>query len=171
MDGVRVCSRCQTEKSVSEFDKRRGDRARQFKAWCRDCHRKYHAWYMGRVYKRDPKAWIDKQHARHAANPIRNMVACAKRRAKKVSIEFSITVADLIMPTHCPLLGIPLIVSNGNSGPNSPSLDRIVPERGYVPGNVWIISHKANTIKSNASLEELLKLAHNLNQALFKAAA
>jgi UDP-N-acetylenolpyruvoylglucosamine reductase len=40
--------------------------------------------------------------------------------------------------------------------PNAPSLDRIDSARGYVPGNVQVVSHKANTMKSNASTEELI---------------
>ena len=45
---------------------------------------------------------------------------------------------------------------------DSYSLDKIIPELGYVKGNVWIISNKANAIKSNASLEELKLLVKNL---------
>ena len=43
--------------------------------------------------------------------------------------------------------------------PSSPSLDRIIPELGYVPGNVQVISHQANTMKSNATLKELKAFA------------
>lgn len=40
----------------------------------------------------------------------------------------------------------------------SPTLDRIHPDIGYVPGNVMVISAKANRMKNNASLEELKAL-------------
>lgn len=39
--------------------------------------------------------------------------------------------------------------------PNSPSLDRIVPERGYVAGNLRVISNRANTLKNNATIDEM----------------
>jgi hypothetical protein len=42
---------------------------------------------------------------------------------------------------------------------NSPSLDKIKPEYGYIKGNVCIISNKANTIKNNVNYEELYKVA------------
>lgn len=51
-------------------------------------------------------------------------------------------------------------------GPESPTLDKIIPALGYVPGNVWVISHRANTIKSDASLEELKTLTANLEKKL-----
>jgi hypothetical protein len=38
------------------------------------------------------------------------------------------------------------------------SLDRIVPELGYVKGNIAVISNRANSLKSNATLEELERL-------------
>ena len=79
----------------------------------------------------------------------------AKNRAKAAGIEFSIEMADIVVPPACPALGIPLVVATGHAKDTSPSLDRIDPNKGYVPGNVQVISHKANTIKSNASLVEL----------------
>jgi hypothetical protein len=75
-------------------------------------------------------------------------------------VEFSITKDDVFLPKVCPVLGIPLEVGTGN-GPigTSPTLDRIVPDKGYVPGNVAVISHRANTLKSDGTPEELLAVA------------
>jgi hypothetical protein len=70
-------------------------------------------------------------------------------------------VEDIVIPLHCPVLGLPLYRNSGGAaqGPNSPSLDRIDPALGYVQGNVKVISSRANAIKSNASPEELLRVA------------
>jgi hypothetical protein len=38
---------------------------------------------------------------------------------------------------------------------SSPSLDKIIPSRGYVKGNVMVVSSKANLMKSDASVTEL----------------
>jgi hypothetical protein len=69
------------------------------------------------------------------------------------------------------LLGVKLEWSTlrGNGGillPNSPSLDRIDPSKGYVKGNVWIVSHRGNTIKNDATHDELKAIAANTGRAL-----
>jgi hypothetical protein len=93
------------------------------------------------------------------------MVRAARCRAKKSRIPFNISYADIIIPDKCPYLSIPIILPNyvlGSCGPssrNAPSLDRIVPEKGYVVGNVEVISHLANTMKQDASIEQLQQFA------------
>ena len=85
----------------------------------------------------------------------------AKVRAKNKSIEFSIEPSDITIPDVCPILGIELFCTSGRSGAfrNSPSLDKIDPNRGYTKDNIWVISQMANTMKSNASIEDLKKFA------------
>lgn len=78
-----------------------------------------------------------------------------KSKAKKSGIPFNIDVSDIIMPEFCPVLGIKLEVSAGYHKAGSPSVDRIIPELGYVKGNVVVISWRANHLKNNASIEEL----------------
>jgi hypothetical protein len=91
--------------------------------------------------------------------PQRYMLKSARTRAKKKDIEFNITEEDIIIPTYCPILGIKLRDSLGKGTPggvdSSPSLDRINPNKGYIVGNVQVLSHKANMMKSNATAEEL----------------
>ena len=89
------------------------------------------------------------------------MVRSARHRAEKAGVPFSITKDDIVIPTHCPILGIPLVHGRGRKGPteHSPSLDRVRPEEGYVPGNVIVISQRANRIKSDASIQELRDVA------------
>ena len=85
-------------------------------------------------------------------HPLRGLLASAKWRAKQDSIPFDIVEADISIPSHCPVLGIPLFKSMGCESkhqPNSPSLDRLIPELGYVRGNVAVISFKANMLKSD----------------------
>lgn len=92
------------------------------------------------------------------------MVRSARRRALLKGIPFDIDYTDIHIPEYCPLLGIKLNkhIGEGVGFDDSPSLDKIVPELGYVKGNVWIISDRANRIKSDASLEELQLLVRNL---------
>ena len=84
----------------------------------------------------------------------------AKGRAKRKGVPFTITLDDVPpIPEACPVLGIPLRINNTAARGDSPSLDRIVPQLGYVPGNVMWISHRANSIKSDATPAELRAVA------------
>jgi hypothetical protein len=86
----------------------------------------------------------------------------AKRRAEENGIPFNIKLSDVVIPTHCPLLpSLKLCKGNKTTEPTSPSLDRKIPSLGYVKGNVWVISHRANTIKNDATREELMEIATN----------
>lgn len=108
---------------------------------------------------------IRRAGARHrAAYPDRLMLARAKRRAEASGIPFDLNTEDISIPDVCPVLGLPLSVSQGSGAPGhcSPSLDRIIPELGYVRGNVRVISHRANALKSNATISELRAVLSDL---------
>ena len=83
-----------------------------------------------------------------------------KGKAKQENIPFSIDLSDIIIPEFCPVLGIKLQKSRvqGNPLPSSPSVDRVIPEKGYIKGNIAIISFRANRIKNDATEEELEKV-------------
>jgi hypothetical protein len=85
----------------------------------------------------------------------------AKSRAKAKGIPFDIEPDDVVIPTHCPILGIPIDHVKGKPGAfrNSPSLDRIDPSMGYVKGNVWVISMRANAMKGDATVEDMQAFA------------
>lgn len=89
------------------------------------------------------------------------IVTAARRRCRKSGVPFDLEYTDIDIPETCPVLGIELYPSFGKRGPqdNSPTLDRVECEKGYVKGNVEIISWKANRLKSNASPKELRKVA------------
>lgn len=86
----------------------------------------------------------------------------ARKNASKRGRDFDITVHDLHVPEICPLLAIPIKTFPGRLCDNSASVDRIDTTKGYVKGNVWVVSNKANRIKSNATLAELEMLVSNL---------
>lgn len=87
------------------------------------------------------------------------MVRTAKRRAKALGLDFNLEESDITFPEVCPILGLKLVLNEGRPCAASASLDRIDSAKGYVKGNVWVISHKANAMKSNATAEELIKFA------------
>lgn len=82
----------------------------------------------------------------------------AHRRAASRGVQFSISVQSIVIPAICPVLGIPIVLGERRSE-SSPSLDRTVPERGYVPGNVRVISDKANRLKADLTITQLEKKA------------
>ena len=89
---------------------------------------------------------------------LQKMVWAARTRAAAENLPFDLEWTDLVMPTHCPVLGFPLSQTFGPVADDSPSLDKFIPSKGYVSDNVAVISRRANIIKSNSSLEELQKL-------------
>lgn len=102
--------------------------------------------------------------------PLRKQLHGIKTRAKSKGIPFSLTVDNVPeIPEFCPALGIPLSRDGGKASENLPELDRLIPELGYVPGNVRWLSKKANTIKNNASYEELLRVAEWFGKQLREA--
>jgi hypothetical protein len=118
------------------------------------------------------KEWSKKHPGKKAAtrrklvinNPEKSMLYSSKFRAKKNNVEFTITKDDINIPLICPVLRQPIIkecIEGGKTGPkgNSPSIDRIDNSKGYIPGNIQIISNKANTMKSSATPEELINFA------------
>ncbi len=97
--------------------------------------------------------------------PEYRMLRCAQRRAKEKNIEFSISVEDIRIPEYCPLLKIKLSEMGTGDG-FAPSLDRINPKIGYIRSNIWVISHRANQIKNDATIDELEKITYNFKQFL-----
>lgn len=97
------------------------------------------------------------------AKPVEyHMLTRAKDRAKKAGQPFDIEQSDIIVPEVCPYLGIPIFKGTGKQSDNSPSLDRIRPNEGYVKGNIEVISNKANAMKYSATPEELVMFAREV---------
>lgn len=79
-------------------------------------------------------------------------------------MHFDITEADLLpLPTQCPILGIELNYAtserNGRKNWNAASLDRRDNTKGYIRGNVFIVSLRANMLKSDGTAHEHKRIA------------
>jgi hypothetical protein len=91
----------------------------------------------------------------------------AKDRSEEKGWEFNIELSDIEIPEICPLLQIPLIKhSTRERHYDASSLDRIDSTKGYTKDNIWVISHRANQIKNDATVEELEKITNNLKKFL-----
>ena len=110
------------------------------------------------------------QRAARLRNPRETLIALARWRSKKKGIKCTITVVDIEWVTHCPITGIELDYINTEPGSRQhvsrdafPTLDRKNPAAGYIPGNVFVLSHKANRMKQDASADILNRLATYAN--------
>jgi hypothetical protein len=88
----------------------------------------------------------------------------AKVRARDCNRDFALTIQDIeaLYVTTCPVLGIELdyLRKHKRVLGRSPSLDRVDNSKGYIPGNVQIISWRANNLKGNANADELRAIAN-----------
>ena len=147
--------------SVKRICRRCGKRERSPRGECLPCKRAYTAtYYATNAVKRREQA-----NAYHAENPARRLLQSARQRARTKGLACTITANDIVLPTHCPVLGIPLWPAKGRVyRDNSPSLDRIDNTLGYTPGNVAVISWRANVLKRDATPEELRKILCYLSE-------
>lgn len=107
---------------------------------------------MGTEHYARVRAWQKK-------NPIKTHLYRIKSNCKKKGIEFDITEEDVVVPNRCPVLDIPIQHNWGGQQDDSPSIDRIDPNGGYTKNNIIVVSWKANRLKSNADVIELVRVA------------
>ena len=174
-DTTKECPRCHQIKLLSEYNKGNGMYGRR--SICRECEKIIQNTPERRRRRRELelKRRISPEYIKHRnemdkkrrlQNPKHWIWASAKFRAKRKGIEFTITENDFELPTTCPLLEIPMWKNPEEACANSYSLDRIDSTKGYIKGNVWVISKRANSIKSDATLEELELLVKNLRNKI-----
>lgn len=158
---MRICSSCLAEKEEADFY-REGDRLRRI---CKACDRFRNQRWVDANRKRYRELNLLASRRYRQRDPIARLHDITRRRAAKRGIEFSISVEDIgPWPQHCPVLGIELRSGFGSGTGQldkaaAPSIDRIDNTKGYVPGNVVIVSWRANRLKSDASPAELRALA------------
>lgn len=157
MEQVKTCNKCHEELPLSSFStsKQTPD---GYRYCCKPCAAAYQ------------KARRNNDEYRARRNALRrdraqqdwrwSLRESARGRASKQGVPFDLSYEDIVVPTHCPILGIPLVKHTGKHRHDSPTLDKIIPELGYVPGNVQVISFRANSMKNDATPEELLRFAN-----------
>lgn len=74
------------------------------------------------------------------------------------AMEFA-TYVKAIAPSKCPVFGKKFTERGVGFSPWSPSIDKINPAKGYVRGNVQVISMLANAMKRNATPAQLQQFA------------
>ena len=89
-----------------------------------------------------------------------------RKRQNNSRWEWEISPQDINWPTHCPILGLELDYFAEKRQENSPSFDRIDSTKGYIKGNIQILSWRANRIKNDGTAEEHLLIATYMKNPL-----
>lgn len=92
--------------------------------------------------------------------PTIHMLNNSKQRAKNSGIEHTLTLDDIVIPDYCPVLGIKLETGDRKNHYNAPSIDRVDNTKGYIKSNIMIISTKANILKKDATIDELIMIGN-----------
>tara|TARA_R110000737_G_scaffold103542_2_gene136776 strand:+ start:108 stop:722 length:615 start_codon:yes stop_codon:yes gene_type:complete len=168
----KVCNKCKEHKSLSEFSKKR-DNKDGLRNYCKPCakvdrdnmcpfkkwftSRKGQAKVKGKEFTIEPEDILGVKIEQSISE-----FTIPSGRNKNIMIKKRFTSWNTIeYPKVCPVLGIELdwnVKINGGQD-NSPSLDRIDSTKGYIPGNVMIMSKLANCMKQNATSEQLVKFS------------
>jgi hypothetical protein len=120
-----------------------------------------------KMFKKWGANWKDKTTRKnYIYQEMRAKFRAKKANAVRTGIEFSINFGELEFPTHCPVLGIELDYFANGRAENAVSFDRLDSSKGYIPGNVAIISWRANRIKNNGTAEEHQKIADFMRSAV-----
>ena len=134
--GCKKCRGCGLEKPLNEYPPDHRQKKDGKQARCREC---INGWM--KVHYRKDVVW--------------SMLRRARSRAKKEGFDFNITAEDITpLPTVCPVLGVTLRISEVPQDPCAYSIDRIENTKGYVRGNVAVMSYKANRLKNDGTAEE-----------------
>lgn len=137
---TKSCSKCRIVKNLDEFYMDPRNKSRR-QSQCKQCL----------------CTWI-KNHYR--AHPVEHILRRAVARAARKNIECTITLDDIRpLPTHCPVFGFELTRGNGMQDPTAFSLDRIDNSKGYIPGNVVVISYLANRLKNDGTAAQHERIA------------
>lgn len=165
---------CKELKPLAEFSRNRSTED-GLQTCCKQCNAKwnedhkeeqraYFAAYRKKnkrafaIFERSPHRKAQKRKNRTSPRGrILNVLRETKHRARKLGIEFDLTFDDVVIPTHCPVFGMPLTF--GKLWDHVPSIDRIDRAKGYTKDNIVIVSMRANRIKSDATIDELKRLA------------
>ncbi len=167
------CNRCKEIKSTNNFYIEGRGRGDGFRAICKPCSNtdiekeRAKLWRSKNPKKLTKQKAIEKNKLVKLGDLyIKRSIRAALTRAKSKGYTNYDTKEALFkhlksiggVPEKCPILGIRLEYGGGSAS-CSPSLDRIDVRKGYVVGNLWYISARANMMKNNASFKELQKFS------------
>lgn len=163
---MKKCSKCNTVQKLDDFynhNTTRDGKTHHCKK-CMTAYRKENA-EKQRLYMRNLRDTDNERVKEVRRTSYRNTPPYLKvfyqsqSRAKVRNIEFNLQPEDITVPDECPYLKVPFIIGTKENYQYTHSLDRIDNDKGYIKGNVEVITKKANSMKNSASTEELISFA------------
>jgi hypothetical protein len=169
VSNCKECNRCKKLLPVLSFSINKSAKD-GLQSRCRECDKQYQT--KRRLENKDSLLEYGRKYTANKRKDfnyrLQMLLNASKQRASKYNREHTITLQDIKdkypVDGKCPVFGIDLQFNSTGFRDNSPSIDRIDSSKGYTADNIQIISWKANSIKRNASLEELILLVNYLNQ-------
>jgi len=166
---TKKCSKCQKVLLVEEFYKCAKSKD-GLTHHCQHCYKTYrkekqehYRKYMENRRQNDNETIKQtKNKSWQNLDPRKKMLQQAKNRCKRKNLEFNLELSDIILPALCPLLEIPFVIGTKGDYEHTHSLDRIDSTKGYIKGNVWVITKLANSMKNSATKQELILFATNI---------
>lgn len=166
---TKICSKCKIEKLVEEFTKNKSQND-GLKLWCKQCCYESHLMYMKNGGKEkvleNSRTIKSRKYQKTYRDNIKNnhyerlLLKSCKDRAKRNGLDFNLELCDIIIPALCPVLKKELVVGDIWW---KPTVDRIDSSKGYIKGNIQVLSMRANFIKTNATPEEIRMLNNYVN--------
>lgn len=115
--------------------------------------------WQKKQYLYGPDKFRERNRRNRGKDILNTILRVSRSRAKKRGLEFTVTKLDVNLPETCPCCDRVMVVKSGTFKPgpiaSSPSLDRLDSSKGYIPGNVAIICWRCNSLKNNATVDEL----------------
>lgn len=140
---MKICRICKEEKSFNNFHKNKLNKD-ELDCRCKSCRK-------------------IESRLKYVQDPFKSLIRCKRCESKKKEIPFNLDIDYLrsIWTGICPIFNIPIEIGvEGCGSHRSAQLDRVIPELGYIKGNVNYISGRANRIKYDASLAELKQIVY-----------
>ena len=141
--------------------------------WCRMCRRflSKDSFHSSKNKKTKTASWCKECHSNYQEKRIKSpqyrLWLSSKSSSTARGREHTIRPEDIPCPTHCKYLGIEIDYRTARERGrlrawNAPSIDRIDSSKGYVLGNIQVISDLANRMKQEATIEQLVSFARGV---------
>ena len=140
------CKKCREVKSINEFQFNRRNSIKEYRlAYCNSCRKKQSYLNLNKDLQ----------------SLLKNKLNRIKRFQLKNNINYNLDLEYILdlynkQNGNCFYSIIPMQIVVGNGfQQNTISFDKVIPEKGYIKGNIVLCTTRFNTIKSNLTLQEL----------------